>query len=261
MKQAVLYVCHGSRVKEACDEAIAFIEKTQMHIHADIQEICFLELAEPSIEEGFASCIKQGATHVAVVPLLLLTAVHAKEDIPLEVKKAAENYPEAAITYGMPIGVHQKMAESIVNRVHEKGRPDSDSIIVLIGRGSSDHDVVRDLTAISGLVKSKSGVSNVEICFLTAAKPSLDEMLLNLSLLKEKTIFLVPYLLFTGLLMREIQTKVNKLGHEKIKLCRYLGYDSEVEEVFTERVQSAIDNHDSMYTFRYGDKCDAALND
>ena len=25
MKQAVLYVCHGSRVKEARDEAIAFI--------------------------------------------------------------------------------------------------------------------------------------------------------------------------------------------------------------------------------------------
>jgi sirohydrochlorin ferrochelatase len=260
MKQAVLYVCHGSRVKEACDEAIAFIERTQKHIHADIQEISFLELAEPSIEEGFSSCIKQGATHVAVVPLLLLTAVHAKEDIPLEVKKAAENHPEVAVTYGLPIGVHQKMAKSITNRIYEQGRPDAESIIVLIGRGSSDADVVRDLTAISELVKSEAGVSNVEICFLTAAKPSLDEMLSKLSLLKEKTVFLVPYLLFTGLLMREIQIKADKLDHEKIKLCRYLGYDSEVEQVFAERVQSAINNHDSKYTFRYGDTCNAAIN-
>ncbi|MGG4488868.1 sirohydrochlorin chelatase [Metabacillus idriensis] len=260
MKQAVLYVCHGSRVKEACDEAIAFIERTQKHIHADIQEICFLELAEPSIEEGFASCIKQGATNVAVVPLLLLTAVHAKEDIPLEVKKAAENYPEVAVTYGLPIGVHQKMAGSIMNRIYEQGRPDAESIIVLIGRGSSDPDVVRDLTAISELVKSEAGVSKVEICFLTAAKPSFDEMLSNLSLLKEKTVFLVPYLLFTGLLMREIQTKADKLDHKKIRVCRYLGYDSEVEQVFAERVKSAINNHDSKYTFTYGETSDAAIN-
>ena len=59
MKQAVLYVCHGSRVKEACDEAVAFISRCQKHIGVNLHEICFLELVSPSIEEGFLSCVKQ----------------------------------------------------------------------------------------------------------------------------------------------------------------------------------------------------------
>src|SRR3954453_12047340 len=109
MKQAVLYVCHGSRVKEACEEAMAFISRCQEHIHAELHEICFLELVSPSIEEGFSSCVKQGATHIAVVPLLLLTAVHAKKDIPLELERASKRHPTIQVTYGKPIGVHKKM--------------------------------------------------------------------------------------------------------------------------------------------------------
>ena len=245
MKQAVLYVCHGSRVKAAYDEAIAFIARCQEHIKADFHEICFLELVSPSIEEGFSSCVKQGATHIAVVPLLLLTAAHAKKDIPLEIEKAFIRYPTVQITYGKPIGVHKKMAESVLERVCEQHMKASDSaIVVLIGRGSSDPDVVKDLQSVAELVKNHSGLNDVRTCYLTAAKPSFDEMLAELTQLKGKNIFLVPYLLFTGLLMKKIEAKVMhaRKQNESIRLCRYLGYDLKVEEVFTERVSAAIAN-------------------
>lgn len=261
MKQAVLYICHGSRVKRACEEAIAFIERCQQHIEADIQEICFLELAEPSIEQGFASCVKQGATHIAVVPLLLLTAVHAKEDIPGEVKAASKKHPNVKVTYGKPIGVHEKMASSVLERVSEQGRADADSVIVLIGRGSSDPDVIKDLQAIGELVKDKSGIRDIRTCYLTAAKPSIDEMLDSLSSVKDKTIFIVPYLLFTGLLMQEIEAKVTVNRQANLNLCRYLGYDSKVQQVFTERIIEAVDNKGSIFSFQKGEENHAAVND
>ncbi|QNG58834.1 sirohydrochlorin chelatase [Metabacillus idriensis] len=261
MKQAVLYVCHGSRVKKACAEAIAFIKRCQQHIEADIQEICFLELASPSIEQGFASCVKQGATHIAVVPLLLLTAVHAKEDIPCEVKIALKKHPNVKVTYGKPIGVHEKMASSVLERVSEQGGADADSVIVLIGRGSSDPDVIRDLQAIGELVKDKSGIKDIRTCYLTAAKPSFDEMLDSLSSVKDKTIFIVPYLLFTGLLMQEIEAKVTGNCQGNLTLCRYLGYDSKVEQVFTERIIEAVDNKGSFFSFQEREDNHAAVND
>ena len=255
MKQAVLYVCHGSRVKEARDEAVAFISRCQKHIDADLHEICFLELVSPSIEEGFLSCVNKGATHIAVVPLLLLTAVHAKQDIPLEIEMVSRRYPTVQVTYGKPIGVHEKMAESVMERVFEQHIKVSDSsIVVLIGRGSSDPAVAQDLTAVAELIKIQSGLNDVRTCYLVAATPSLDETLEELIQLKGKRIFLVPYLLFTGLLMKRIEAKVSsaRKQNDNITLCRYLGYDSKVEAVYTERVTEAIENDDSMYTFNRG---------
>jgi sirohydrochlorin ferrochelatase len=264
MKQAVLYVCHGSRVKEARDEAIAFITRCQKWIKADLHEICFLELASPSIEEGFSSCVKQGATHIAVVPLLLLTAVHAKKDIPLEIEKTAQRFPAIEITYGKPIGVHPKLAESVLERVTEQQpKHTASSLIVLIGRGSSDPDVSKDLQAIAKLVKNQSGIEDIRTCYLTAATPSFEDTLAELIQVKGKEIYFVPYLLFTGILMKNIKAKVSyaRQQNDKIQLCRYLGYDSRVEAVFKERVTEAIQNDHSTYSFKRGARFDATVND
>lgn len=60
--KAILYICHGSRLRAAKEEAIQFITTCMSRIEAAIQEFCFLELANPSIEEGFRTCAKRGAT-------------------------------------------------------------------------------------------------------------------------------------------------------------------------------------------------------
>lgn len=81
--QAILYIGHGSRVKAGNEELMAFVEKAKAkHPNINIQECCFLELAEPTIQDGVEACINKGATKIAVVPVLLLTAAHAKVDIP-----------------------------------------------------------------------------------------------------------------------------------------------------------------------------------
>lgn len=259
----MLYVCHGSRVKEARDESVSFITNCQEQIEADIHQICFLELVSPSIEEGFSSCVKQGATHIAVVPLLLLTAVHAKKDIPLEIEKASQRYPAVQITYGKPLGVHKKLAESVLERVYEQQMKNpASSMIVLIGRGSLDPAVVKDLNAIATLVKNLSGIDDVRTCYLVAAKPSFEDMMAEVTQLKMKKVYLVPYLLFTGILMKKIETKVGyaRQQNKNIRLCRSLGYDSRVEAVFKERANAAIMNADSFYSFNREERYVTTVN-
>ncbi|WJV20988.1 sirohydrochlorin chelatase [Rossellomorea marisflavi] len=248
MKKAVLYVCHGSRVKEARDEAVDFITLCKVHVDAEIQEISFLELAEPSIYEGFAACVEKGATHIAVVPLLLLTAVHAKKDIPEEIDQCMIQYPEISVSYGRPIGVHDKMIESVI--LHLNSVVDH---VVLIGRGSSDPAVKRDLGAIAEKVQRRSGMKTVQTCFLTACEPSFTGILEEMSSTKEPVLF-IPYLLFTGLLMKDIQAKIKKTGNPHLQLGKYLGYNHLVREAFVERTHEAL----SSPLYRRGEQFVAA---
>lgn len=62
--EAILYICHGSRVKEASAQAIDFIKVCMQAQPYSIQEYCFLELETPTIEEAYERCIQKGAVHV-----------------------------------------------------------------------------------------------------------------------------------------------------------------------------------------------------
>jgi sirohydrochlorin ferrochelatase len=254
MKQAVLYICHGSRVPEARTEAIHFIDKVMPKVHASIQEVSFLELADPSIEVGFSSCVEQGATHIAVVPLLLLTAGHAKKDIPEKVAYVKEKYPNVVVTYGRPIGVDHKLANMLIDKMNEKAKIQPSSTAILVGRGSSDQDVVRDLNEISSILYNKSNLGQVHPCFLTAATPRFDQLIENIFHSNEKSIYVMPYLIFTGLLKREIDQIIKKYdwGDRHIEVCSYLGPHPILLDLFLERVNEAILNKDDEFAFRKG---------
>ncbi|WP_368659180.1 sirohydrochlorin chelatase [Metabacillus halosaccharovorans] len=252
MKQAVLYVCHGSRVPKARKEAVEFIEKVKPRIHAPIQEVCFLELAEPSIEKGFKICVEQGATTIAVIPLLLLTAAHAKSDIPVEIAHVSAAFPNVHVTYGKPIGVDPLLADMLMDRVNEKSPITNSSIAILVGRGSSDKDVVRDLNKISSYLQESSEIKKVYTCFLTAAEPRFKKLIEDIHQSKEQSIFIIPYLIFTGLLKKEIDQTIKAFDwtDRHIEVCSYLGPHPILLDLFTKRVLEAIDNRDGSYTFK-----------
>ena len=70
------------------------------------------------------------------VPLLLLTAAHAKHDIPAEI--ACGLHPDIKVTYGVPIGVDDEVVKAVHHRIEDTGVPIEQAKVVLIGRGSTD---------------------------------------------------------------------------------------------------------------------------
>lgn len=237
--QAVLYVCHGSRVKEAGKQAKFFIQQCMKIVDVPLQEICFLELEQPSIAEGFARCIEKGATKIAVVPVLLLTAVHAKQDIPDELQALQNRYPDVSISYGRPLGVHEQIPSILLERIG-KERIGRGAKVLLVGRGSSDPDVRRDMQHIASLVENAYPFQKVEICFLAAAKPSFQEGLQRALLYHRNQVFVVPYLLFTGRLMMEIERTIKQFHRSNVVLCSFLGYHPSLVEVLKQRTEEAI---------------------
>jgi sirohydrochlorin ferrochelatase len=246
--KAVLYICHGTRIKEGARQAAAFIEKTMPLVDAQIQEICYLELSEPSIAEGLASCVQKGATEIIAIPFLLLTAGHAKEDIPGELKKAAQHYPDLVIRYGRPLGVHEHIIDVLIDRMKEAAPIQEDARVLLIGRGSSDPETKQDFDQIIRLFEEKTKLTDVHIGYLAACEPTFEDALYEVAAMNPRQLFIVPYLLFTGILTKTMDREVRKIqtGAE-VHLCRPLGYDPILGQILAERVQEASHEEPSCF--------------
>lgn len=242
--QAVLYICHGTRKKSGVEEAIDFVQKTMKLVDAPIQQYCFLELAKPSILDGIDQCVKMGATKIAVVPVLLLTAIHAKKDIPEILEQAKEKYQTIEFCYGKPLGVQEKLVDILVERIEENSQIREDMEILLVGRGSSDMDAVNNTQRIAELLQQKTNVSSVSKCFLAAATPRFETALEDKIVSGSRHIVILPYLLFTGLLMNEIEKFVHgqKLNPtQEVMICRQLGNHPNVCELLKARVLETIE--------------------
>jgi sirohydrochlorin ferrochelatase len=116
-KTALLLIAHGSRRSEA-NADLRFIadqigqRQTFMHIQCS-----YLELAEPSIEQGGDWCVEHGAEAVVMMPYFLSPGIHVVEDM-VEAKSTLESkYPHVRFTLADPLGRHPKLIEVVLERV------------------------------------------------------------------------------------------------------------------------------------------------
>lgn len=75
-----------------------------------------MEIAEPDIARGFADCVSGGATDVVVFPYMLSPGRHSTTDIPRMVSDAARAFPQVTFSVTPAFGVHEKLAELILDR-------------------------------------------------------------------------------------------------------------------------------------------------
>ncbi|WP_242271730.1 sirohydrochlorin chelatase [Bacillus cereus group sp. BfR-BA-01310] len=243
--KAVLYICHGSRLKAAKEEAIQFITSCMSRVEANIQEVCFLELASPSIDEGFRTCVKRGATEIVAIPVFLLAAGHVKEDIPLELRKLNEQYPNIKIVYGNPFGVSEVLVKAVYNGMGIK----EEITLLLVARGSSDPQTLQDIKWISSLFQKEKNIIKVEVCYLAAAEPKFDEKLKEIVEQKERNIVVLPYLLFTGLLMKHIEKEVRQYESEEIKTIPYLGKNVAFRDMLIQKTEEILKGDQYVSTY------------
>ncbi|MEH7505170.1 sirohydrochlorin chelatase [Neobacillus drentensis] len=208
--KAILYIGHGTRSKDGAEEAKSFIQRVMERINVEIQEISFLELTKPGIEEGFLRCVDRGAMEITVVPLFLLAAGHIKEDIPLALSPLCKKYPDIQVNIKDPFGVQGEILDGIAELVRETvdDLSPQDSILI-VGRGSSDASIHTAFSDIVKGIRERLGVEYITVCYLAAAEPRLLDGLENISKNTAGKIIVIPYLLFSGLLLKEVDQNVS----------------------------------------------------
>ncbi len=85
-----------------------------------------MELAEPTIAQGFAHCVEAGASEVVALPYMVSPGRHSIEHIPEMVAEAARPFPEVSFRVTAAFGVHEKLAELILVRTGISGSADAE---------------------------------------------------------------------------------------------------------------------------------------
>ncbi|MFL0582000.1 CbiX/SirB N-terminal domain-containing protein [Solibacillus silvestris] len=250
LKKAVLFVGHGSRLEAGNEGVRQFVEQTKTYIDpALLVETCFLEFASPNIEDGIQLCVERGADEVHVIPIILLHAGHSKMHIPAEIEHAREHFPDVRFTYGQTIGIHEEIFEILKSRLTEVGfNPDEkhdDTAILLIARGGSDPYANGDFYKITRLLWEKLDVPIVESAFMGVTTPSVEQGVERCIRLGAKKIVMLPYFLFTGVLMERMAKMVQQFTelYEDVDflLANYFGYHPNLKKVLLERMEQALD--------------------
>jgi len=115
--RSILLIDHGSVRDEANQMLVAAADLLQQTVgDAALVRYAHMELAEPTIAQGFAACVRAGATEVIAFPYMLSPGKHVTRDVPRLVAEAAREFPDIPYRVTEAFGVHEKLSELIALR-------------------------------------------------------------------------------------------------------------------------------------------------
>lgn len=208
--KAILLVGHGSRDPEGNARFLELAQRVARARPAEIVEACFIELADPPIPAGIDRCLLRGGRDIAVVPLVLLGAGHAKVEVPEHLDHARARYGSVAFRYGRPLGAHPLLLEILAvwlaaAEAAAAARDRAETAVLLVGRGSSDPDANGDLFKVGRLLWEQQGFGWVECCFIGITRPDFPSGIRRCLALGARRVIVLPYFLFTGVLMKRMR--------------------------------------------------------
>jgi sirohydrochlorin cobaltochelatase len=243
-----LLVGHGSREQPGNDEFLRFCEVARPRLGPEPVETGFIELAEPLVPESLDRCVARGARRVIVLPVILMAAGHVKVELPHELDEAKARHPGVEFLYGRHIGLDPLVLEIVTERLagveaEATWSPD-DTAVLVVGRGASDPDANSDLYKVARLLWESRRYPWVEACFIGVTTPSLPEGLARCRALGARRIIVVPYFLFTGVLIPRIHRLVGDFADAhpglELRVADYLNGHPKLFRVLRERKLEAL---------------------
>ena len=250
-KAGMLLCGHGSREDDARAEFERFVAATQAALAAREPGAsvkgAYLEFAHPTIGEGLELLAAAGAARVVAQPLMLFAAGHVKNDIPWEVNTFAASHKEVRVDCGRELSLDAKLLGAAADRVREaetlsnKAYRRSDTLLLVIGRGTSDPDANGNIAKLARMMWEGLGVARAEIAFSGIAKPTIAEGLAHAARQGYPRVIVFPYFLFTGVLVKRIYRLTEEAAREhpdvEFLAAPYLADHPLVVETVVDRIQ------------------------
>lgn len=199
---ALLIAGHGTRDAGGAEAFRSFVAKlAERHPGLPVAG-GFIELSPPPLTEAVGALVERGVRRFAAVPLMLVSAGHAKGDIPAALAREKERHPGLSYTYGRPLGPHPSLLKVLERRIDAvlDGADRSGVTVLLVGRGSTDPDANAEVYKAARLLWEGRGYAGVETAFVSLAAPDVPAGLDRCVRLGARRIVVLPYFLFTGVL-------------------------------------------------------------
>ncbi|MFR0356576.1 sirohydrochlorin chelatase [Streptomyces sediminimaris] len=244
---ALLIAGHGTRDDAGAEAFRAFVRRLgERHPGLPVAG-GFIELSPPPLGEAVTELVERGVRRFAAVPLMLVSAGHAKGDIPAALSRERERHPGLTYAYGRPLGPHPKILSVLERRLEEAlgGGPGdrADVTVLLVGRGSTDPDANAEVHKAARLLWEGRGYAGVETAFVSLAAPDVPSGLDRCARLGARRIVVLPYFLFTGVLPERVreQTADWAAAHRAVEVrsADVIGPEPELLDLVMERYEEA----------------------
>ena len=253
-----LLICgHGSRNRLAVAEFAELAGALRQRMRPLPLEYGYLEFAQPILRDGLEALRAQGVEHILAVPAMLFAAGHAKNDIPSVLNTwAAET--GIRVDYGRELGVDLKMIQAAGQRLREAIERDDqqalasgqqpvplhDTLLVVVGRGSSDPDANSNVAKVTRMLVEGFGFGWGETVYSGVTFPLVEPGLRHAVKLGFRRLLVFPYFLFSGVLVSRIRQHTERVAADHPELCflqaGYLAQAPGVLDTFVERVEEII---------------------
>jgi sirohydrochlorin cobaltochelatase len=253
----VLVCGHGSRNRLAVAEFASLAEQLHQVLAPVPVAYGYLEFARPILRDGLEELRSRGVRHVLAVPAMLFAAGHAKNDIP-SVLNTWSAETGLAVDYGRELGVDRKMIQAAAARIRScleaadgaaragagKPVPLHDTLLVVVGRGSSDPDANSNVAKVTRMLVEGFGFGWGETLYSGVTFPLVEPGLRQVVRLGYRRIVVFPYFLFSGVLVSRIVQHSRRVAEQNPEVefleASYLGDHPEVLATFRERVAEVV---------------------
>ncbi|MCN9239615.1 sirohydrochlorin chelatase [Streptomyces sp. RY43-2] len=243
---ALLIAGHGTRDEAGAEAFRAFVRELGRRRPELPVAGGFIELSPPPLGEAVTELVERGVRRFAAVPLMLVSAGHAKGDIPAALAREKERHPGISYTYGRPLGPHPALLTVLERRLADTLDPSwerGEVTVLLVGRGSTDPDANAEVHKAARLLWEGRGYAGVETAFVSLAAPDVPSGLDRCARLGARRIVVLPYFLFTGVLPDRVrrQTEEWAVAHPdtEVRSADVIGPEPELLDLVWERYEEA----------------------
>jgi sirohydrochlorin cobaltochelatase len=251
--RAVLICGHGSRDPEAVREFERLAAALRPRLGACDFAAGYLEFARPTIRDALAALAARGARRILAIPAMLFAASHVKNDLPWEVNSFAAQAPHLEIRFGRDLAIDPRLLLAAAARITEAtdgGVARKDTLLLVVGRGTSDPDANSNIAKLARLLWEGMGFGWAETAFSGLAQPRVGAALARAARLGFPRIVVFPYFLFTGVLVKRIYRETDAAARRfpdiAFAKAPYLRDHPEVLEAFRERVEELGEGQPAM---------------
>lgn len=243
---ALLLVGHGTRDDAGAEAFRDFVAQLRGRLDGTPVGGGFIELSPPPLADAVTGLVGEGVRHFAAVPLVLVSAGHAKGDIPAALAREKERHPGISFRYGRPLGPHPALLSVLERRLDEVLDPAerAETTVLLVGRGSTDPDANAEVYKVARLLWEGRGLAGVETAFVSLAAPDVPAALDRCRLLGARRVVVLPYFLFTGVLPDRVaeQAAAWAARHPDVEVrgAAVLGATPELADLVLERYRETL---------------------
>lgn len=220
---AILLCGHGTTAPDALAGFGRFVETLRAKLPGRRVEHAFLELVDPSFASALAALHRDGVRDVIALPVLLFTAGHIKRDIPAALAAARAPLPGLRLRLARPLGLSPAVVETacrVAEAALQPAQNRADTVLLLVGRGTSDPFANADAAKLARLVAERLGLGFSTTAYIAVTAPKPAEAFALVEHLPFRHGLFMPVVLFDGMLYKQLAAELAALQPHSAKQWR-----------------------------------------